>query len=89
MKMPKALTIAFGEIALHRKKLAALEAMGLFVPSVRLTVLGELNPFERTDRSDPGGVKAVLDRDLIQSVLQTAATMDPAHDGLGRARLHR
>jgi hypothetical protein len=54
---------------LHREELALLEAMRLFVPSIRLIVFGELDPFERPDRANPRASKLVLADELAKRVL--------------------
>ena len=67
--MPKRLTVALRKVALHREELALLEAMRLFVPSIRLTVFGELDPFESPDRADPGSAKLMLVDEITKRFL--------------------
>jgi hypothetical protein len=67
--MPEWLTVALGEVPLHRQELAALETMRLFVAPVGLIVFGELDPFERTNCADPRASKAVLADQLAKCVL--------------------
>ena len=67
--MPERFAIPFGEIALHREQLAALESMRLLVTSLGLVVLGELNPLESTDGADPGGPQSVLIDEFAKRVL--------------------
>ncbi len=81
MKMPERLTVALGEVALHRQELAALEAMCTFVASVRLIVLGELDPFEGANRAHPCGPKIVLLDEACKGLLKATAAKDPPQTG--------